>query len=180
MTSHIRITLLLVALPLAVLLLALNVGDAIAQDTDAPAEVASEPAPAKVVVVERPSEAIVTTHRAATMALEIVAIPLALLVALLLRRAIKWVAGKADIELSASQLALVDAGVTRAVGYGEQMARKAIKEHLDYQPNDKLRAAIDFGLDLAEKQGWPDWARDKLEELIEAKLGEKKLAAPAS
>lgn len=65
--------------------------------------------------------------------------------------------------------------VTKAVGYGEQTARKALKAGTPMEGPAILKEALKQGDDLLVKKGLAKKWGSSLETLIEAKLGERKL-----
>lgn len=127
----------------------------------------------RVVLVEKPSEAMVTVHRLATMVIELLVWPILLALVLLIRKGLK----KLGVDMDAKKTELLMAGAKKAKGYGEQQAIKWAKQGLTWEPGDKLKEAMRFGTDLAEKQKWDKWMKDKLEDFIEAQLGEDNEAA---
>jgi len=64
--------------------------------------------------------------------------------------------------------------LSKAVGFAEQMGKKALKDGAEQTDNaQKLDWALSKGRELAEANKLDQWVVDKLESLIEAKLGEQ-------
>lgn len=77
------------------------------------------------------------------------------------------------------ELEKIDAIVTKAVGFAEQKAKKALRDGLPRTASaDKLDVALNFARDLSAKYKLSQKAIDKLSDLIEAKLGEEKQQPP--
>lgn len=96
----------------------------------------------------------------------VIAVPvISTLVAVLLRR---W-----KINLEADQVEKVAA---KAAGWAEQKALSALKEGKPKtSAAEKMDLALNFGNELVEKYGLKRAAAEKLQDLIEAELGKKKL-----
>lgn len=70
----------------------------------------------------------------------------------------------------------VNAIALKAAGWAEQKAYKALREGQPQSSSaEKLDTALEFAKDLANKYKLPAKATEKLEDLIEAALGEKKV-----
>lgn len=89
----------------------------------------------------------------------------------LAHRLIKVFETKTKIDIPAKQEAQVDAWIATGIRAAEEKAYQAVKAKADKITGpEKLEAAISFALGMAEKNGWLDWTRDKLQAKIEAKL----------
>lgn len=72
------------------------------------------------------------------------------------------------------QMETLDSVLSKAIGFAEQKAKKALKAGEDQTGNaQKLDWALSKGMELAEANKLDKWVVDKLEDLIEAKLGEQ-------
>ena len=62
----------------------------------------------------------------------------------------------------------------KAIGFAEQKAKNALKDGKEQTPNaQKLDWAVTKGRELAEANKLDQWVIDKLEDLIESKIGEQ-------
>lgn len=97
---------------------------------------------------------------------------LSLFAAWLAHRLVKAFEDKTKIQLPAQTQAMIDDWVHKGVMYAEQKAQAAIDGKLAaIKGPDKLEMAANFVLDLASQHGYDALARDKVEKLIESKLG---------
>jgi hypothetical protein len=69
----------------------------------------------------------------------------------------------------------IDWVVKSSVGFGEQQAKKALKDGQPLEGNAVLAEALKHGEDLLNKTGLASKWGDKLADLIEAKLGESEV-----
>lgn len=73
----------------------------------------------------------------------------------------------------------VNSIAVKAAGWAEQKAASALKEGKPQTPSaEKLQWALDFAKEMTDKYKLPTKATEKLQDLIEAGLGEKKVAEP--
>jgi len=74
------------------------------------------------------------------------------------------------------QLEKAQSIASMAVGYGEQLALKTLKEGCKKTPGaKKMKIAVDFANALASQYKLKKMATERMQSLIEAKLGEKKV-----
>lgn len=107
----------------------------------------------------------------ANLAIEILGPLLLALAGWLAHRGIKLFEVKTKIDVPVRQEAQVDAWILMGMHYAEEKARQATKAvAAKITGPEKLEVAAGFALDLAEKNGWIDWTRDRLKAKIEAKL----------
>lgn len=63
-------------------------------------------------------------------------------------------------------------GAELAIGYAEQLSRQhAAKLGSKLPGSAKLDLALEFLMPIAERQGWPAWAKARAAQFVEAKLG---------
>jgi len=81
-------------------------------------------------------------------------------------------AARLELDNKAQYDGLIDSVVERAVHWSEEQAHKALKaDKVTQDGPTKLLAALRFARARLEELGWLDVGRDKLAELIEARLG---------
>jgi hypothetical protein len=86
---------------------------------------------------------------------------------------------KIGLKLGAEKEAKLDKLIKDAIAFGEEQAHKAVKKNeTALKMSDKMEAAAGFAVDLADKYGVDEIAREKATKLIEAKLN-KGRALPA-
>lgn len=96
------------------------------------------------------------------------ALPILIVLALLANQ--KWKLGL--------ETATIEWAVSKAVGYGEQKAKVALKAGKPMDGPDILKAALEHGTELLVTKGLVSKWGDKLANLVEAKLGEQEAAKP--
>lgn len=80
---------------------------------------------------------------------------------------------KTKIELPAKTHEMVDDWVQKGLHYAEEKARNAVAANaVALKGPEKLELAAGFVMDLAEKYGVGDMAKDKVIKLVESKLSE--------
>lgn len=68
--------------------------------------------------------------------------------------------------------AQIERGADLAIGYAEQLARQhAAKLGAKLPGSAKLDLALEFLMPIAERQGWPAWAKARAAQFVEAQLG---------
>jgi hypothetical protein len=78
---------------------------------------------------------------------------------------------KTGIDVPAKQEALIDGWIAEGIRLAEEKAHQAAqKAEAKITGHEKLEAAAGFVLDMAEKNGWVDWTRDRLKAKIDAKI----------
>jgi len=78
---------------------------------------------------------------------------------------------KTGIDIPAKEEAMVDAWVSQGIRLAEEKAHQAGKKaDTKMAGHEKLEHAASFALDMAEKNGWIAWTRDRLKAKIEAAL----------
>lgn len=66
----------------------------------------------------------------------------------------------------------IERGAELAISYAEQLARQhAHKLGAKLPGSAKLDLALEFLMPLAERQGWPAWAKNRAAQFVEAQLG---------
>lgn len=112
-----------------------------------------------------------TIVKLADLAIQTLAPILLALSGWLAHRLIKAFETKTKIDVPAKQEAQIDGWIEAGIRLAEEKAHKAVKAKADKITGpEKLEAAASFALDLAQKNGWVDWTRDRLKSKIEAKL----------
>lgn len=82
------------------------------------------------------------------------------------------VAAKLRAATKLDLTAQIERGAELAIGYAEQLARQhAAKLGAKLPGSAKLDLALEFLLPIAERQGWPAWAKARAAQFVEAKLG---------
>jgi Bacteriophage holin of superfamily 6 (Holin_LLH) len=93
----------------------------------------------------------------------------------LAHRLIKAFESKTKIDVPVKQEAQVDAWIEAGIHYAEEKAHQAAKSATaKITGPEKLEAAASFALDLAEKNGWIEWTRERLKAKIEAALNSER------
>jgi hypothetical protein len=77
------------------------------------------------------------------------------------------------IKITAEQEAMLDQVLLRGVGHAEQWAKVKLKSEGAKPPSaEKLDAALKFVEEELKRLGYEDLAKEKLQKLLEAKLGQ--------
>lgn len=98
----------------------------------------------------------------------VVATPLLLLLA---RKVVRVVEDKTKISLSDQQEMMLESWVEKGIAYAHEQGRKALKENKKPLKGDEKKiAAVDFIESALKSTGLINLGRDKLEQLVEAKL----------
>jgi hypothetical protein len=117
-----------------------------------------EPSPAAVRVLE--------------FVLQVALVVVTPLAAWFVARMIKVFEAKAKIDIPAKQEEAIQNLVTQGIALAEEKARKAVQAKASSITGpEKLEIAADHVLDLIEAKKWDAWTRDKVKNLIEAKIG---------
>lgn len=89
----------------------------------------------------------------------------------LAHRLIKAFESKTKIDVPVRQEAQIDAWIAAGIRLAEEKAYQAVKsQSAKITGPEKLETAVGFALDLAEKNGWIDWTKDRLKAKIESAL----------
>lgn len=117
-------------------------------------------------------EAASALSQIADYGVQVLAMALGLFFIWLARKGVNLFEKKFNMDIPDRIEAQLDALVEKAIAYGEEQARKVVKDKLSDKmlPNDKMEAALQFGLKLADQYGLPKMGEDKLKMLIESKL----------
>jgi hypothetical protein len=93
----------------------------------------------------------------------------------LAHRLIKAFETKTKIDVPVKQEAQIDAWIASGIRYAEEKAYQAVKAKADKITGpEKLETAVGFALDLAKKNGWVDWTRERLAAKVEALVNVEK------
>jgi hypothetical protein len=112
-----------------------------------------------------------TVVKLADLAIQTLAPILLALSGWLAHRLIKAFEARTKIDVPAKQEVMIDAWIAAGIRLAEEKAHQAVKAGASTITGpEKLEAAAGFVLDLAEKNGWIDWTRERLKSKIEAKL----------
>jgi hypothetical protein len=90
-------------------------------------------------------------------------------------RLIKVFEAKTKIDVPVRQEAQIDTWIAAGVRYAEEKGYQAVKAKADKITGpEKLETAVGFALDLAQKNGWIDWTKDRLKAKVEALINVEK------
>ena len=114
-----------------------------------------------------------------TLLVQVATPAITLFVMWLAHRLTSAVEKKLGLNLPSEAQDMLDGWVQKGILYAEQKAQTAVDKTQTVTGPAKLEMAVNMVLDLAQQHGVDTMARDKLEKLVESKLMENKLAAPA-
>ena len=110
--------------------------------------------------------------QAADIVLSILVPTVVAVVTVFAHRLVKYLERRFEFDIPDKIEARIDRVVVSAVAYGEQKARKALKENgRRLEMGEKKEAALEFAMTMAIKYDLPEWTNSHLEDMIEAKLG---------
>jgi len=106
--------------------------------------------------------------QALTYVIEVASALLLVLLAWASAKASAWMKAKTGIEVNA----MLSSFAMQGIAFAEEKAHQAVKANGEkLRGPEKLELALQFAIDLAEANGLPKKAQEKLSDYIEARLG---------
>ena len=110
-------------------------------------------------------------QEALVQVMELVLIVATPIVLVLGRKALQVLEKKFDIDIEEKQERKVDEVILMGVSYAREQGRKALKAGKDPIPGEeKKRMALDYITRTLDSTNATHWSRDRLEDMVEAKL----------
>lgn len=107
-------------------------------------------------------------------AVEIAVVVLTPLLVVLVRRLLRLLEDKTNMELAEKHELLVDELVRKGISYAEEQANKALKAGKPINSDDKKSAAVKMVMDQLEEMNLHRTAAEKIAEKVESRLNDER------